>query len=481
MTIDKSRRDCLRLAGKVTATSSLLSLAGCFSGANESPQDFAWDLTAHTIRQRIKPPQIPRFSMQITAFGAIPGRGNDATAAFASAIQHVAAKGGGRVIVPAGEFFTGAIHLLSNIELHLQEGALLTFLPEPERYLPAVFTRWEGTELFGYSPLIYAYRQTNIAVTGKGIIDGGASVAHWWPWKGRWKDAPWQDSPVAHQNMTRDPLRKMAEEGVPVSERRFQENFLRPPLFQPYECENVMIEGVTLRNSPFWLINPVLCRNVIVKGVTCASHGPNSDGCDPESCTDVLIEDCVFDTGDDCIAIKSGRNADGRRINQACENILINRCSMRAGHGGVVIGSEISGGVRHLYAQHCEMSSPDLDRAIRIKTNSLRGGKLEHLHYRHLTVGEVKDAVVVNFYYEEGDVGEYLPTLAHISIEHLYVHRAHRAFMMRGYKRAPITGITFNNVVIVKATEASVLENLQDILATNVQVNGQQMVFSTHV
>ena len=475
MTFQPHRRALLKLAGSSAAMAGALGLSGC-SGTVVKPVQagaFDWNEQARAIRARIVPPTFPALRVSITSYGAKPGKEHDSTAAIANAIKDVASKGGGTVEVPAGEFYTGPVHLKSNINFHIAKGATLHFYTDPELYKPYVFTRWEGTELMGYSPLIYAFEQTNIAVTGEGTLEGGGSPEHWWPWKGSWKDADWGDDAVANQKFTIKPLREMAEAGAPVADRVFDNNYLRPPFIQPYRCENVLISGVTIRNSPFWLVNPVLCKNVTVRDIYCHSYGPNSDGCDPESCTDVLIENCTFDTGDDCIAVKSGRNADGRRVNQPCENILINDCDMKAGHGGVVIGSEISGGVRNLYAQQCEMNSPDLDRAIRIKTNSIRGGHLKNLNYRNIRVGQVKDAVVVNFFYEEGDAGTFTPHLEDITIENLYVQHAQRAFMLRGYDHTPITGLTLKNLIFQRVDKSSVIENIDNISQQNIRVNGK--------
>ena len=473
MTLRLDRRRLLKFLGRGSAVAGAMSMAGCTASAVKSNNDFDFSDEAASIRRRINPPTFPDRSIAITELGAQAGKGHNVGPQIKQAIEQLAAAGGGKVIVPVGEFYTGPIHLKSNINLHIADGAVLHFIPDPELYKPYVFTRWEGTELMGLSPLIYAFEQTNVAITGKGTLEGGGSNTQWWPWKGRWKAAEWGDDPVENQKFTRDVLRQMAEDDVPVSERVFDNNYLRPPFIQPYRCKNVLIEDVTIKNSPFWLVNPVLSENVTVKGIYCNSYGPNSDGCDPECCTDVLIEDCVFDTGDDCIAIKSGRNADGRRVGKACENILINRCQMKAGHGGVVIGSEISGGVKNLYAQHCEMSSPDLDRGIRIKTNSIRGGHLQNLNYRYLRIGKVKDAVVVNFYYEEGDVGKFMPQLEAINIENVHVEQAQRAFMMRGYPHTPITGITLKNLTFEKVAKPSVIENVADVTQQNITVNGK--------
>ncbi len=475
MTMSMNRRSLLKLMGTGSAAMGALTMSGC-TGSPSANSDFAWNDQANAIRARIVPPSFPSRSAVITEYGAKAGSGENVSDAIHAAIEAIAKQGGGRVVVPKGEFYTGPVHLKSNINLHIEEGATLHFIPQPELYKPYVFTRWEGTELMGYSPLIYAYEQTNVAITGKGTLEGGGSPTQWWPWKGKWKEADWGDHPVENQKFTRDVLRQMAEDQVPVAQRVFDDNYLRPPFIQPYKCKNVLIEGVTIKNSPFWLVNPVLCENVTVTGVHCDSHGPNSDGCDPESCKDVLIENCVFDTGDDCIAIKSGRNADGRRVGAPCENILINACQMKAGHGGVVIGSEISGGVKNLYAQHCEMSSPDLDRGIRIKTNSIRGGHLQNLNYRHLRIGKVKDAIVINFYYEEGDVGQFMPTLEAISIENLHVMEAKRAFMMRGYPHTPITGVSLKNITIEKAEKDSVIENVAEVTQENIVINGKAVV-----
>jgi polygalacturonase len=259
------------------------------------------------ILARIKPPQFPARDFKITDYGATPGGTNDSTEAISKAIAACHAAGGGRVVVPPGLFLTGAIHLQSNVNLYLAEGATLKFSPDPAKYLPVVYTRFEGTECMNYSPLIYAFEQANIAIIGKGTLDGSASDQNWWAWNR--KGANGADAP-ARASIRR--LIDFGERGVPVKDRIFgQGYYLRPNFIQPYRSRNVLIEGIRIINSPMWEINPVLSTNVTVRGVRINSHGPNNDGCDPESSREVLIEDCTFDTGDDCIAIKSGRDADG--------------------------------------------------------------------------------------------------------------------------------------------------------------------------
>ncbi|MEX0612209.1 MAG: glycoside hydrolase family 28 protein, partial [Pirellulales bacterium] len=366
------------------------------------------------------------------------------------------------VVVPAGEWFVrGPIHLMSGVNLHLEEGATIRFSTDPNDFLPAVLTRFEGNELMNFSPLIYAYEQENIAITGSGTFDGQAGDEHWWPWKGRSGRGP-------NQSRDSETLRQMAEDNVPASERVFGAgHYLRPNFVQPYRCKNVLIEGVTFKNSPMWILHPVLCENVTIRGVTVISHGANSDGCDPESCRDVLIEDCTFDTGDDCIAIKSGRNADGRRIGVPSENIIIRGCTMKDGHGGVVLGSEMSGGIRNVFVEDCDMDSPNLDRAIRLKSNSLRGGYLENLFVRNVRVGQVKEAVVrINLRYEKG-VGEHPPVVRNIQIENVTSSKSARPFYLVGLENAKIQNVLISNCTFKNAAKPSVFEHVDEIVLRN--------------
>lgn len=461
-----NRRQMLQLLGATGIGSALTGLAACGRKAIVDPD---WERAAN-IRASIRAPIIPDLDFDIRAHGAVPGE--DCSNAFRDAIAACEAAGGGRIVVRDGRYPSGPIHLGSHMELHIAEGATIAFIPEPDRYLPPVLTHWEGLEFMGYSPLIYALDQTDVAITGRGTLDGGGDESHWWHWKGGRFSIGKTDE---DQKFARDKLMADAENHVPVEKRIYADGaYLRPPFIQPFRCKNVLIEDITIRSAPFWLINPVLCRDVIVRGVKCESLGPNSDGCDPESCYNVLIENCRFDTGDDCIAIKSGRNADGRRINTPCENIVIANCDMQAGHGGVVIGSEISGGVRNVFAENCRMSSPDLERAIRIKTNSIRGGVIEHLRYRNISVGEVQDAIVINYFYEEGDAGEFDPIVRDILIENLTVENAQRVFQVRGFDRDPIQNLHLRNVNVVAAGKIGVVENVSGFVAENVRINGER-------
>ncbi|PAP80890.1 glycoside hydrolase [Rubrivirga sp. SAORIC476] len=437
----------------------------------------AWDRVPG-ILARIQAPRFPDRDEPVTAHGAVEGGEVVATDAFRGAVEAVHAAGGGRVVVPPGIWLTGPIHLLSNVELHVSEGATLRFVTDPEAYLPAVYTRWEGVELMNYSPLIYAVDQENVAVTGGGTLDGQAEGEAWWTWKGPWKDNRhgWTEG-MPQQREARDRLFAQAEAGVPVEERVYGTgDYLRPSFVEFLRCRNVLIEGVTVVRSPMWLLHPTLCTNVTVRGVTANSHGPNNDGCNPESCTDVLIEGCTFDTGDDCIALKSGRNADGRRLAAPIQNVVVRDCTMRDGHGGVVIGSEMSGGARDVFAERCQMDSPNLERVLRIKTNSIRGGVVEGVYMRDVTAGQVADAIVrINFLYEEGDAGDFPPTVRDIDVRRVTSQRSEYALYLIGYPHAPIRDVHLADCRFAGVEQGSVIEHVEGLTFDDVTVNGTRV------
>jgi polygalacturonase len=446
------------------------------------PGDAATDSWAQvpSILKRIKPPVFSQRDFSITHFGAAGNGKTDCTDAFRQAIAACNQAGGGRVVVPAGEFSTGAIQLKSNVNLHVAKGGTIKFSRDPQAYLPLVFTRWEGMELMNYSPFIYAFEQANVAITGEGVIDGNADCEHWWPWKGR-PQCGWKKGDP-DQSKARALLYDYVAKATPVRARLFGDgSYLRPQFIQPYRCQNVLIEGVTLRNSPMWQLHPVLCTNVTIRGVRIereanvgSQSGPNCDGCDPESCTDVLIEDCYFATGDDCIAIKSGRNDDGRRIAVPSQNIIIRRCQMEDGHGGITLGSEISGGVRNVFGMNCKLNSPRLDHALRFKNNAMRGGVLENLFFRDITVGEVTHAgITVDFNYEEGANGKYTPVLRNLQVENLKSGKSQYAMDLQGFPNAPIVNVRLENCTFDNTAQPSILKNVQGLELRNVRVNGK--------
>jgi polygalacturonase len=411
---------------------------------------------------RIKPPNIPRRDFPITKFGG----------SIARAINAAHKAGGGRVVVSAGDYETGPIHLKSRVELHIAAGAIVRFTRDTTKY-QLVHTRWEGVELMNYSPLIYAFECEDIAITGEGTLDGQADDEHWWPWKGVTtgkrkdvtKNVDSAQGKPAPQLADRNKLLQQAEDGVPVADRVYGPgHYLRPSFIEPYRCKNVLIEGVTIRNAPFWVTHPTLCTNVIVRGIKVISHGPNNDGCDPESCRDVLIEDCMFDTGDDCIALKSGRNADGRRLNTPVENVIVRNCVMKDGHGGITIGSEISGGARNVFAEKCRLDSEHLERALRFKTNTLRGGIIENVFVRDIEIGEVNLAPIeIDLRYEPRDQGPFIPEVRNILVERMTSKKSKHALYIVGLEKAPIRNVVVRDSAFRGVAEGHVIEGMVEL------------------
>lgn len=441
--------------------------------------DSPWDLAVE-IENSIIVPQFQEKDFNIIDYGAKTDSDYNNTKSFQTAIKACNKAGGGRVVVPKGSFMTGPIHLLDNVNLHLEEGAEIRFSKNLEDYLPAVHTSFEGIELMGYSPLIYAKGKKNIAVTGKGVLNGQADNENWWPWCGKDVYGYKKGDPNQKHENSRPRLVEMGTEGVPIEERIFGEGYyLRPTFIEFLECKNILIKDVKIIDAPFWVIHPLKSEFITVDGVTVESHGPNNDGCDPEYSKNVVIKNCTFNTGDDCIAIKSGRNHDGRRVGIKSERIVVRDCKMIDGHGGVVMGSEISASVSDVFVENCIMDSPNLDRAIRIKTNTKRGGIVENVYVRNLEVGKVKEAVLkVNLFYAtyNDQKGDYMPEVRNINLENVKVKDGgYYGILAKGYKESPISDITFKNVIIEKVDEAFSVEHVKNLKLIDTYINGELM------
>ncbi len=325
----------------------------------------------------------PRFS--IVDFGAVAGDKKKNSEAIARAIDRAHTAGGGRVIIPKGEWITGKVHLKSNVNIHLEKEAVLLFSEDPEDYLPAVLSTWEGMECYNYSPLIYAYQCKNIAITGEGEVK--ARMDTWKQWFGR---------PSGHmQGIKR--LYNLAWERAPLEQRQMVNDtaHLRPQFIQFNRCENILLEGIKITNSPFWTIHPYLCKNVVIRKVQVYAHGHNNDGVDPEMSQNVLIEDCVFDQGDDAIAIKSGRNPEGWRLKTPSKNIVVRNCVVKNGHQLVAIGSELSGGIENVFIDNCKVNEgAKLMHLLFIKTNERMGGYVNNIHFSNIQSGKIDMGVL---------------------------------------------------------------------------------------
>ena len=412
---------------------SVLCICAYFGLAHAQIPQEIWK-ESEQIEKQIKKTSFPDRVYNIKDFGAKEGNNGEILCheAINLAILTCSQTGGGTVLVPPGEFLTGPITLKSNVNLHLEEGAYLKFSSEKYLYTPTVLTRWEGVDCYNLHPLIYAYGESNIGITGKGIIDGQASNDNWWSMCG----APhygWKEGMTAQKNGGRDKLLMYAETFAPIDKRQMT-----------------------------------------------FEDGPNSDGCDPESSKNVLIENCIFDTGDDCIAIKSGRNADGRKWNVPSENIIVRNCEMKDGHGGVVVGSEISGGYKNLFVENCKMDSPNLERVIRIKTNNCRGGVIENIYVRNVEVGECREAVLkINLQYENREKCDrsFPPVVRHVYLDNVTSEKSKYGVLITGYddrvniEDIHVTNSRFNNV----EKKGNLITGAKDVVLKELYINGNKV------
>lgn len=427
------------------------------------------------ILKRIRRPEILQAEYPAEDLGVLPDTGKIQTAALQKAIDRVHDQGGGRLVLPAGRYYTGALRLKSGVELHLASGeTVLSFVNENvELHYPLVYSHWEATPCYNFSPLIYACDATDVAVTGPGILDGGADGDHWWNWHHQVENA-WSDDRPDLQLPDRTLLRQMNVEGVPEADRVFGPgHFLRPNFIQMIRCERVLLAGFTLKNSPMWQLNPVLCSSLTVDGVTMSSHGPNNDGCDPESCDGVQIVNCRFDTGDDCISLKSGRDRDGRIAARACQYVLIENNEFADGHGGIALGSEMSGGIRRVLAMNNRFSSPSLTYALRLKTNARRGGQVEDIILADSVMEHVHGAAVHGtMLYEDGRNGSDLPVFRNLTIENVEAHGGDYGIFLEAFDEVPITGLVLRNIRIDGVRRPMRGMNWNDPVVEQVYING---------
>jgi polygalacturonase len=404
----------------------------------------------------VRPPRFPDRVVDVRDFGA-EGEGTTLnTLAFRQAIEACHGEGGGVVLIPAGTWLTGPIHLLSHVNLHLARGAVVRFSRRFADYLPVVFTRWEGIECYNYSPLVYARDCEGVGVTGEGTLDGQGDA--WWHWKGL-------------QGAAARTLYDAQFNRVPVEERIYgtEEAALRPQFLQLVHCRDVLIEGVTFLNGPMWTVHPVYCENVLVRGVTVRSTGPNTDGLNPDSCRNVIVENCSFDTGDDCIAINSGMNEDGWRVARPCENILIRHCVMREGHGAVAIGSGMSGGVRNLYVHDCQVTGGD--QGIRFKSIRGRGGTVDNVFFENIRMVNLRlEAIVLNMFYGSSTAGSRSntpPVFRNIHIRNVTCESAGAALVILGLPERPIERFVLENLQ-VNAVEGIRCQDTDDLTLSGV-------------
>ena len=435
----------------------------CLIAVNSHAQQDPFAASVAQILSNIHPPQFKNAVYNITAFGAIADGKTDNKAAIDKAINLCSISGGGEVLVPKGTFYVaGPVVLKSHVNLHFENGAELVFSGNPKDYLPPVLSLWEGTQVYNYSPLLYAYQCSDIAVTGHGIINGSASMNF----------AKWgaQGSPEQLK------LRQMGGHNVPVYQRVFGDGYHLPPdMVQFFGCKNILIDSITIKDSPYWVIHPVFCNNVTVRDVTINSHNRNNDGCDPESTTNVLIEHCNFDTGDDGIAIKAGRDQDAWNIGQPTENIIVRNSVFTSKANGICIGSEMSAGVRNVYMynvfiHHCLS-------AIYFKSNLDRGGFIENIHVHTVQCDTAKDAFIrFENNYGGGRGGHYPTNFNTFVIDQVNCNFAGEVGIYAvGVAGTPLTNIILSRVSVLSTPKDEIIANIQDVIYNHVTVNGHPL------
>lgn len=411
--------------------------------------------------------KIPDKNCNIKDFGAVADETTLNTQAFKNAISECANAGGGHVIVPDGNWLTGAIHLKSNIDLHLEKNAVILFSKNPEDYLPAVFTRFEGIELMNYSPFIYADNCENISISGDGVLNGQGK--NWL----EWKDIQKGDA---------QRLYKMAEQEIPVEERNFtgKGNALRPSFIEFVNCKNVRLFDFTLKNSPMWSIHPLYSENIFIRNIKIDTTGHNTDGIVIDSSKYVLVDNVDLETGDDSISIKSGLDKDGWRVNRPSENIVIKNSIIKKEHSSITVGSEMSGGVRNIYIQDC--SFKEADQGVRIKSMPGRGGFVENVWARDLQMTDIKNAALqFEMNYDSSSntpASEALPKIKNIYIDNIAAAGNSPKYLIKidGFPEQPIENITLLN--IKSSSEKGVaISDAKKITLENISVSAKKKPF----
>lgn len=407
-----------------------------------------------SIVNRIQLPVFSSYQINIVKLGAKGDSISNNKAVFDKAMALCKKNGGGTIVVPKGIYkVNGPIHFVSNVNLKIEKGAKVKFSDKPEDYLPMVLTSWEGTMLYNYSPLIYAYDCSNIAITGEGIINGeGGKI---------WKS--FKDKEGKGKNLSRE----MNHNGVSIENRKFGSGyFLRPQMIQFFSCKNILVENVRIENSPFWCLHLLKSQSITVRGISYKSLNYNNDGIDPEYAKDVLIENVTFNNGDDNVAIKAGRDHEGR-TNSATpsENIVIRNCNFKGLHG-VVIGSEMSAGVQNVFVENCKTIGY-LKRGIYLKTNADRGGFIKNVFVQNIQLDEVEDCLHITANYH-GEGKGFQSEISNIHFSNISCNKAtETGIVIQGFSDKKIRNISLNNIEIKEAKNAISNENAENVLMTD--------------
>jgi len=384
--------------------------------------------------------EIPQFTdtdFSIVDFGAVSGGKVDNQNGIQLAIDACNKAGGGRVVIPSGTWMTSFINFKSNVNLHLEEGAVLLFSDDIKKYMVSTFTRWEGFECMNYHPLIYARNCQNIAITGKGKIDGNGSA--WWFMKKK-------------QKVSLSNLYQQVINGVKPEKRNLlnyeQQSMLRPSLIQFIDCKNILLKDIEVSSGPMWTVHMIYSKNIIAQNIRVITEGVNNDGIIPDSCEKMLIDNCYFSTGDDCIVIKSGLNEDGWRVAKPSQRIIVKNCNTHHGHGGIVLGSEMSGGINRVYAYNCNFSNTE--RGIRIKSMIGRGGLIENIWFENIIMNNIKkEAIKLNMHYESSSItpkSDKRPIFRNFYFKNIISDNSNYALFAKGIDDQLIADMQFKNI-----------------------------------
>lgn len=480
----------------------MLACLSCEKKASDSPYAYLYKELPFDMPV-IAPPVFPDYTVSVSEFGGVGDGINLETAAFARAIDHLSERGGGRLVVPAGVWFTGPIVLKSNINLHLEDRAIILFSPDKDLY-PLVETSFEGLDTYRCQSPLSGRNLENIAITGEGAIDGNGH--YWRPLKrdkvteSVWKktvarggvfkrDDYWMPSAAYLHGDTTSNMNVPQNLQTP-EEWQALRDFLRPVMVSLIDCKNVFLQGVIFQNSPAWNIHPLMCENIIIDDVQVRnpSYAQNGDGLDLESCKNTIVVNSTFDVGDDGICIKSGKDEDGRKRGRPCENLIVRNCTVFKGHGGFVVGSEMSGGVKNVSVSHCQFLGTDV--GLRFKSRRGRGGVVENIHISHISMFDIAtEPVLFNLYYggksavetlEDNDqpealkeiippVDETTPAFKDIYIRDVVCHNARRAMYFYGLPEQMINNIQIENFIVHSKVGAELIES-ENISLKNVQI-----------
>lgn len=444
----------------------ILTLTCCISCKNIAKKELSPTEKRDNILKNIVAPAIPENTILLTDFGAVGDSLTDSKPAFDKAMEICKQKKGGKIIIPEGIYIVnGPIHLTDNVCIELKKGSKLVFGTNPADYLPVVLTSWEGTFLYNYSPFIYGYQLKNISIIGEGVIDGNAKDSF----------TKWADVQKESQLLSR----KMNHENTPLEQRIFGEgHYLRPHLIQFFECQNILIEGVTITNSPFWCVHFLKSENITARKVKFDAFNRNNDGFDPEYSKNILIEDIDFNNGDDNVAIKAGRDYEGRRTAIPSENIIIRNCRFKGLHG-VVIGSEMSAGVQNVFVENCSYGGY-CKRGIYLKSNPDRGGFIKNIYVNNVEFGEVEDCFFITSHYHGQGEG-FETEINNIFVENLKCRKATNAgLVIQGYPSKKVSDIHFSNVKIDTCSTAISFTNAENIVFNNLII-GEEVKVPSHV